>query len=603
MENLHALEGITDEGDGTGLREMILLYLRGKVLPELEADLDLPLFVGVQGGANTGKSTVFNALAGQILSPAVIQASATKHPLVWAHECWRARLLTENRLHGFDGRELGDPKELIVDADRTELLYFRFHADDALAGIALIDSPDFDSALATNPRVARRIAVLSDLTLFVTTAQKYRDRELVEHLRRLRELKASVLILFNMVDEEIVFETLAEDLRVTVPLEAAEYRTLRVPHSRARHPEEELRDPLRREVLDVFRQHRAEEVKPQIVHRTCRKVLGHVREMCRRLSGQLEVEEALERHMAAGLEGAVASYARSFSLALPEETLAVRKVIRHTEAWRLLELPEDLRNSSKVLGALGFALGRLNETIRRFLLLLSIRDEGTIDDTPEVVAEYARGRNETDLAEVLRGSESLRRSGESFLRDRENTSPLARAVLRREFAPECSTGFAGRVRKEFERELVDREGAERILEEVDGWLERHPHQRRALAAGTVALKIAAGISLARVLPPDGLLSLPNLLYFAAGYLLAAYLVALVTSLVLRRKRRFRRNRIEGMRAVLECAVTGPLREAANSALRQEDLAALEIAARSVENHLDSTAVAGREVPAGESMSP
>ena len=167
VEALRPLPGLLSTPDGSDLRETALLHLRLKVIPELEADRRLPVFVAVQGGTNVGKSTLFNVLAGKILSPVVVQASATKHPLMFLHESWRPTLLEAGALGQFQCHELGDPKELLVDSEQTDLLYLRFHGDEALAGVALIDSPDFDSALLTNLAVARRIAALADVTLFV----------------------------------------------------------------------------------------------------------------------------------------------------------------------------------------------------------------------------------------------------------------------------------------------------------------------------------------------------------------------------------------------------------------------------------------------------
>ena len=107
---------------GTSPRDDLLLLLRLKILPELEAHLKLPVFVGIQGGTNSGKSTVFNALIGKLLSPAVVLASATKHPLAFLHARWRPAFLDRQVFSGIELKEMADPKELIVDPERTDLL-------------------------------------------------------------------------------------------------------------------------------------------------------------------------------------------------------------------------------------------------------------------------------------------------------------------------------------------------------------------------------------------------------------------------------------------------------------------------------------------------
>src|SRR5688572_32982042 len=104
---LHPLSADT----GRDSRAGVLLLLDAKALPELEAALEFPVFAAILGGTNVGKSTVFNALAGKILSPALVTASATKHPLFFAHEKWRDRFLRDQPYPGVHCRELSDPKE------------------------------------------------------------------------------------------------------------------------------------------------------------------------------------------------------------------------------------------------------------------------------------------------------------------------------------------------------------------------------------------------------------------------------------------------------------------------------------------------------------
>src|SRR5262249_41844319 len=144
---------------------------------------------------------------------------------------------------------------------------------------ALVDSPDFDSALITNASGAARIAALSDLTLFVTTAQKYRDRVLVEELKRLLELKSEVVIIFNMLEEEIVFETVFDDLRRTVGATSDRLRAIRLPPSRAKHPEDDVREVLLNEVLEGFLSLRAASIKPAILSKALHRVVDLTREL------------------------------------------------------------------------------------------------------------------------------------------------------------------------------------------------------------------------------------------------------------------------------------------------------------------------------------
>ena len=119
------------------LRQQSLALIEQKLVPELEADLQLPLFVCIVGGTNTGKSTRFNALAGVILSESKVTASATKHPLVYAHKCWEDTTMN-GRLFSAPKR-LESPGQLLMKSDSDET-FMTFHDRQELKDIAFIDA-------------------------------------------------------------------------------------------------------------------------------------------------------------------------------------------------------------------------------------------------------------------------------------------------------------------------------------------------------------------------------------------------------------------------------------------------------------------------------
>ena len=596
VESLHPLQAapVYEEGmERAALRDNILLALRTKVLPELKAKISLPVFVGVQGGTYVGKSTVFDALAGHLLSPAVVQASSTKHPLVFAHERWRPHLLEENTFGGLICRELEDPKELLVDQVRTELLYFRFHDDNSLSNWALVDSPDFDSALESNLQVARYVTVLSDVTVYVTTAQKYKDRDLVRYLTLLRDLKASVIVVFNMLDEEIVFKTLLDDLKSVVPIPEGDFLVLRVPRSSATHPEDDIRAVLAGPVFDRLAACEIADVKPLLIRRTLEKTLKQVAELTGLFSSEVELKERFARTLDEELEKAAASYDKSFDLALPEETLAIRKVLRRTELLRYLELPSDVQKSSRPLEMIAAGVRRSSEFVRQLLMRFTRSDEGSIEDSPAVLAEYAQARDEADLELISRSVSALRQHLETFFRDTEKTSPLSRAVLSEFFHPDRTREFPAQLRAEFDDELgKSTRHAEKILERVEGWLEKGTV--KIVTAVAVLGKLLAGGLVAYVLPPSSLFDILNWLEFAAGYLLGAYAIALTISLVLRRKKQFRKARGEGMRAVQTRTVAAPLSNLLEEILREDNLRAVETTARELGKKLEQERVGAVE---------
>lgn len=580
-------------------RERITLLLRLKVLPELSRELSLPVFVGVQGGTNTGKSTVFNALAGKLLSPSIVVASATKHPLVYLHEKWKEHFLAEKVFPGIVCRLLEDPKELLAESDREDLLFFRFHDVGRLADLAIIDSPDFDSALESNAAQATRIAAISDVSVYVTTAQKYRDRVLIRELRRLLDLKARVLVAFNMVEEDIVFETLVDDLRETLLREdrtpgthggaGTTFEAVRLPPSRGRHPEEELGELLEDQVLRPLSLLEGARIKPVILQRTMRRLLALVEELLSRYTIEAEFKQELGELASTQAEECRKEYATSFRLSFPEETLAIRRVIGVTELGPCLRLSPEVEKTSRLLGLVGASVRRLNTTVQRMLVRLARSDEGALEASPTALQEYAETRNRADADQVLRLVEGVRVRLESWVRDREEVSALARELLRGFFTPSRAIGFPSEVRR-VHAEALRKTGnrGEEWLPTVESWLQRHRGKVRMLWLGANLLKLGAGFLVAWALPPAlgvmAFLSPLKWLYFALGYFLGAYLVAILVCLRMRRKRHLERARREAMAQTLRTALVEPLQTTLDEVVDRERLHRIRELSKSISSH-------------------
>jgi hypothetical protein len=595
-EALHGLPG----AGGKDPRGNVLLLLRLKVIPELAAELSLPIFVGVQGGTNTGKSTVFNALAGKILSPVLAVASATKHPLVFAHERWRGRFLSEAVFPGLECRELGDAKDLVAEPDRMDRIYFRFHDDPDLGGLALIDSPDFDSTLASNAVKAARIAAVSDVTLFVTTSEKYRDRVLVEELERLLDLKGEALVIFNKVDEEIVFKTLLDDLRRALPGGGGGIEAMRLPTSQARHPEEALREHLSAPIAGRLARLRPEELKPAIVARSVRRAVTLAEDLVAAYCGETAVKKEVLGLLEERARGVEEEYRAAFRLSFPEETLAIRRVLALTEVAPRLRLAREAERSSKALGVAAGLLRRGNDLARKVIARLLPSHEGSVEAAPGAIQEYARARNLADAEAVARLAERLRVEMESFLRKRERSSPFAGEVLRGFFTPDLATELPAKVVEAHGAALRAAKGTgEEVLRDVEGWIAGHPRTARLAGLLAIAAKVGMGLWLAWTLPPAlGLLAFLHpvkWLYFGAGYFLAAYAIALIACFSVRKRRQLERARLQAMASALRTSLVAPLEAAMDAVLLEERVEKVARLAREIARH---PALASLEKPGG-----
>ncbi len=143
--------------------------------------------VALAGGTGSGKSSVFNALAGADLSPVGVTRPTTAAP----HACiWR-----------MDGA--GPLLDWLGVARRYR--YGRATALDAgeesLAGLVLLDLPDHDTVVTGSSAEVDRLVALADLMIWVLDPQKYADAAV--HRRYLAPLaghSAVTAVVLNQAD-------------------------------------------------------------------------------------------------------------------------------------------------------------------------------------------------------------------------------------------------------------------------------------------------------------------------------------------------------------------------------------------------------------------
>tara|TARA_R110002073_G_scaffold6084_10_gene36918 strand:+ start:1881 stop:3653 length:1773 start_codon:yes stop_codon:yes gene_type:complete len=143
------------------------------------------LVVGVVGPNNAGKSTLFNALVGRPISPAMPTGGATRRLVGVAHPNLRERLESEPTLARFSLRRIEPGSELVNEAllepdDPSELLL----VDDAALpeGLLLVDTPDFDSVMVRNRDASEALLRVTDVALVVVTRHSYQNQEVVQFL-------------------------------------------------------------------------------------------------------------------------------------------------------------------------------------------------------------------------------------------------------------------------------------------------------------------------------------------------------------------------------------------------------------------------------------
>jgi energy-coupling factor transporter ATP-binding protein EcfA2 len=144
--------------------------------------------VALAGGTGSGKSTLFNALAGEVLAPTGVRRPTTSRSRA---AIWPVRA------GGSDVSSLLDWLEV---RDR-HVLTAAGPAGSALAGLVLVDLPDFDSTAAAHRLEAERMTGVVDLLVWVLDPQKYADAAV--HQRYLRPLAAHhevMMVVLNQAD-------------------------------------------------------------------------------------------------------------------------------------------------------------------------------------------------------------------------------------------------------------------------------------------------------------------------------------------------------------------------------------------------------------------
>lgn len=119
----------------------------------------VPLITCLMGGTGTGKSTLFNSLAGEEVSQVGARRPCTLKAVVLAPENATSQLSACPFLDFGPG---GNAELVVRDRDTDN-------------DFILVDAPDFDSVEIANRTIAENLFVISDIILFVTSQEKYAD--------------------------------------------------------------------------------------------------------------------------------------------------------------------------------------------------------------------------------------------------------------------------------------------------------------------------------------------------------------------------------------------------------------------------------------------
>ncbi|MEE1834791.1 50S ribosome-binding GTPase [Streptomyces sp. SP17KL33] len=158
----------------------------GRVLDEAAARRRLSgqhTVVAIAGATGSGKSTLFNALAGVAISETGVRRPTTAAPIACSWSDGAASLI--DRL-GIPGRLRRRPLQSA-------------EAEAQLRGLVLVDLPDHDSAAVEHREHVDRILALVDAVIWVVDPEKYADAVL--HERYLRPLAGHAEVMFVVLNQ------------------------------------------------------------------------------------------------------------------------------------------------------------------------------------------------------------------------------------------------------------------------------------------------------------------------------------------------------------------------------------------------------------------
>ncbi|NJQ07238.1 ATP-binding protein [Streptomyces lonarensis] len=176
----------------------------GRLLDEADSRTRLPracTTVAVAGATGSGKSTLFNALAGAQLSEAGVRRPTTATAVSCTWEAGRS-----SRAEGLLDR-LGVP---VRSRRRAHLV------DPGLHGLVLLDLPDYDSVASEHREQVDRLLALVDAVIWVVDPEKYADAVLHERYLRAFAGHAEVTVMvLNQIDRlpADAAEAIMDDLR------------------------------------------------------------------------------------------------------------------------------------------------------------------------------------------------------------------------------------------------------------------------------------------------------------------------------------------------------------------------------------------------------
>jgi energy-coupling factor transporter ATP-binding protein EcfA2 len=269
------------------------------VLPRVRGS-GAPLLVVLGGSTGAGKSTLVNTFVGSRVSATGVLRPTTSSPILVCHPDHLDYFLSTDVIPGM-GRVPGPAPDAIA-GDQLVII-----ASDALPeGLALLDSPDFDSVFEDHYEFATKLMDAADLWLCVTTAARYADAQVWEMLHRAREHGATIGTVLSRVPDGAGSEVVDHFAEMLATHGVGEARRFSIPETRieaSKLPEKCVQNI--REWLLAIAEDR--DRRAGVIDSTLGGVLDSLRTRVPQLAKQVETQVELRISLSQDVEAAYAT--------------------------------------------------------------------------------------------------------------------------------------------------------------------------------------------------------------------------------------------------------------------------------------------------------